>query len=235
MPIGKTSPFLPLIAPLWFHIRVATRVAGQRIVGRLEDGLTDLWKAFPHPFKMLDVVIGFATGLPGVILTIPIETLKAEYLAVLRVGKVHNRLMTVEDAASALFDSHSEFIKTVTFTNDSTFLQWLGESVGRWAWSFVKRFKTLLKILGAKSEEELIQIIVKKVLTRLRFLRFLAVLYAFILVVEIYGFFFMLVGFTLTMSSGRFERGILPQDSKRIRTNKRRRVRENKRKGSDEN
>lgn len=186
----------------------------------LDEHWTSLWVAFPNPVAMLDVLISFFTGLPGILTAAPFNAMEEMFIDRLRAAKLHNRVMTLENAIRLAFQSHAEVVRNVTFTDSSGIVGWLAGVIGRFLWTLGKRFRFLLDLLGAKSEEQVIQVVLNSLKRRAGLIRVVAMVIGIILAVEWVGFLLWCIGLGLFFVEGSVERLLLFPNRPRVRENK---------------
>lgn len=190
------------------------------LIRHLEEGLEALWNAFPNPVKMLDVAFNFITGIPGILVSAPFIAVETAFIRKLRQAKLHNRLMTLENAVHMAFDAHAEFVRNITFTDSSGIVGWLAGWIGRFLWTFGKRVKLILSLLGARTEAEVISVVLRALKSRLALIRVIAAVLAVILLIEWLGFLFWFIGLMLLFIEGSATKLLLFGNRPRLRRNK---------------
>lgn len=181
------------------------------------DQFTD---AFPNPTKMFDVALNFFTGMPGLIVSAPFEGMKEFVLTQLRKGKVLKRVMTLEQAVNLAFDAHAEFARNVTFTDSSGIVGWLAGVIGRFLWTLGKRIKFILALLKAKTEDQVIAVVLNSLKSKAALIRVVAVVIGAILLVHTVGFLFWVIGLGLIFLEGSYEKRLLFPNRPRIAVDK---------------
>jgi len=190
------------------------------LIRHLNDHLDDFFAAFPNPVAMLDVLVNFFTGLPGIFVSAPFVAMEIAIIKRLKALKVHNRLMTLENAVHMAFDAHAEVARQITFTDSSGLLGWLGGVIGRFLWTFAKRLKLLRDLLGAKSEAEVIRVVINSLKSRVSLLRVVAMVIGIVLAIEWLGFLLWNIGLLLLFIEGSVAKLLLFPNRPRVALDK---------------
>lgn len=231
--------------PLPIDIPTAALSLVKKIIGRgLEQAaetvfddfgllLRDLWDAFPNVFTMFDLLYQFGTGLTGRLITIPFAGIEGMLIDLARFYKIHNRLMTVEQCIKAFTRALAEVVTNLTGTSSSSITSTLLQGLARWAWALWKRWTFIQKLTRITSYEQLAQIFLDKFKARSRFLGIVLFIIAVFASVAWTGALALLMGLSLAMVTGEFQKLLLPQDSKRGWRKGGAVVRQNARRGYD--
>lgn len=209
------------------------------VIGELVAGTIDLpfavIRAFPNPVAMADVVTQWMTRTVGVALAAPLRGY-GELFAQAIDKAYGSRLMKPADAMRMIFRIPEESLQAVTFTDESSLLEYLIQAFAMWAYRLFKKIKLLRGLIHGYNEGQFIQACIKAFQGKLkhwRFLFFIAIIVgilAFEIILSAYVFTF---GIGWLVWKGDFEKFLLPQDSKRVWSRKGRVVRRNTRVGPD--
>lgn len=190
------------------------------LIRHTEEHWDAFWSAFPNPLAMLDIALSFFTGLLGVATAAPINAMEAMFIKRLRENKIHNRVMTLENAVRLAFQGHAELVRNVTFTDSSGIVGWLAQWIGSFLWRLSKNISLLRDLLGAKTQQEAIDAVLRALKKRVGLLRVVAAIIAVILVVETLGFLLWCVGLALFFVEGSATKLLLFPNRPRKRENK---------------
>lgn len=194
---------------------------------------SDLWGAFPNLFSMLDLLVQFATGLLGRLVTVPFAGIEGYLLDILRYYKLQHRVMTTEQFVKAVVRAQSEVVTNLTGTSSNGVVTAMLQGMATWAWSLFKRFQFLQKLTRITSYEQLAKLFVGKFTSRARFYGFILFVVAVFASIAWTGAIAILLGTALAMVTGEFQKYLLPQDSKRVWRSRGAVHRQNKRRGPD--
>lgn len=182
---------------------------------RLRRGWWDITEAFPYPTDMLDAAMRLASAMPGLFISLPFEGQKQILLDEIRQRKLGQRLIRVDDAVSAFFDTQVETLKTATFTSEGGIVEWFMAAFARFAFRWFKNVTFILKVIKVQNEAEFVQLVIQSWKSKLNLMRTVIVILAIAAVVISYGI--ALSMFSFALNFGIFAENILPQDSKRVR------------------
>ncbi len=177
-------------------------------------------QAFPNPVAMLDAVVNFFTGLPGVFVSAPFVAMEAALISRLKKAKMHNRVMTLEKAIHLAFDAHAEVARNLTFTDSSGLIGWLAGAIGRFLWSLAKNLKLLRNLIGAKTEAEAIQVVLRSLQSKANLLRVVAMVIGILLAIEWIGFLLWNIGLMLIFIEGGVNKLLLFPNRPKVRLDK---------------
>lgn len=176
-----------------------------------------VWNAFPNVYRMLDEIVRYCTGLLGFIVTIPISGVETYFLDVLKETGYGRKLIRVDDATKEMFNIWKWLFTQGTLTSENSIVVVLAGFVTRFLYRFTKSVYLLRNILAAKTEEELVQVVVNSLRHRVFLLRIAAIVFGIILAGLSIGFYVFVVGWALFWLSGEAWKTVLPQDSKIIK------------------
>lgn len=177
--------------------------------------LRDLWDAFPNPWAMFDLLYQFATGLLGRLITVPFAGIEGMLLDLAKVYGISNRLMTVESCIKSVSRALSEVVTNMTGTSSSSIESALVQGFARWAWALWKRWGFIQKLTNITSYEDFVKIFLQRLRNRGRFLGVAVFVVAIFSSIAWTGALAILMGLSLAMVTGEFQKLLLPQDSKR--------------------
>lgn len=136
---------------------------------RLGDLLGDLWDDFPNPVKMADDLVGFFTGLLGIV----VGSAATSYFSLAskvvakghagteeEIGRPYQHVMTPEGACLWFADVLSEVVKFASNTSDNSLVFFIAQRFGMWLYHTFKRFKLVLKLIAIETEADAIALIV---------------------------------------------------------------------------
>lgn len=195
----------------------------------------ELWDAFPlHPFRMIDAMLRFGTSVAGRILTIPFAGIEGLLLDLLRIAKLHNRVMTTTQAVQLVVRSLGEVVTNLTGTSQSGLLETVLRSAARWVWRVWRHIAFLRAATRWTDEASIIRYFTTKLAKGAKFYGVVLFAIAIFSVIAWTGAIAVLIGLALSVASGTFQDHILAQDSKRVWKKAKGRVaRENARRGPD--
>jgi len=201
------------------------------IIEKFDRFIGGLWDAFPNPFKMLDVFFVFMSGWLQVALNIPDQGIKRLAKDWAIAEGVHNKLIRVDDAIEGIFETLIKLFGTVTLTGENGLVERLLTSVGLFVYNLVKRIKFLKALLGVKTAEDFIKLIVKKWRDRLGLLRVVAAIAGVAGVVVKLAV--IVLGISTVLHFEAISRYVLAQDSRIEKRRGSHRHRVNRRRGPD--
>ena len=195
--------------------------------------LTDLLRAFPNVLKMADLVSRYSSGMIGRAFAVPLVGIGDVLVARLRVLKVHNRLIRLDDAVRMFVRGPEEFLQEATLTDESGLV---AIAIGRVARFLHRTFKNLklLWVLQVKGEEEFVLAIIAAWKRRGFLYLWVLIIVAALLFVVILSTYVSVSMWSMVFVKGLEKEYLLPQDSKRTWATKGRVVRVNARRGPDE-
>lgn len=196
--------------------------------------VSDLWKAFPNPYKMVDLTVAYASGLIGLVVTLPIAGFQRHIRTSLEAVKLHNKLIRVDDAFDLFFNAWKNMANTITLTGESSILTMLATWFGRFLWKLRGKVKLIALVIRSKTETELIHNLVLALERKAVFFRTVAIALAVVYVTFMLAVLWWLVSLTFycAFSPEAFSK-VLRQDSKRVYRKKRVQHRVNARPGPD--
>lgn len=211
------SPADPIVIQLgWKIILDGFRLSFQTLVDDLIQLTFDLESAFPNPFRMVDVVVEFYTGLTGRLLAVPFAGIEAQILKLIKLTGYGSRVMTLNSAVKMFSASFREIMLNVTGTSENGLVTVLLMNTARWIWNLRTRYKLLRLIIRAPSFEVFYQQWVVVRLTRkAKFYGVALMVVAFFAIVAWIGILASLVGIVLMVLTGAIPKYLLPQDSSR--------------------
>lgn len=193
----------------------------------------DLWDAFPNVFTMLDLMVQFSTGLIGRLITIPFAGVEGYLLDLMRFYKVHNRVMTAEQFVKAVVRAQSEVVTNLTGTSSNSIQTAVLQGLATWSWALWKRFKFIQKLTRITSYEDFLKLYLSKVTSRFRFYGVVVFFVAVFASIAWTGAIAILIGCSLAIVTGEFQKFLLPQNSKRVWRKTGAVHRQNRRRGPD--
>lgn len=237
----EEKPFKPLWYGVWVSAWPASLTALLRelleevwpdVRDRAIKCAEDVWKAFPHPFKMLDLVVAFVTGIPGILIAFHFLRAKRNIIEILQLRKLDNKLIRVDDAVDGFINSQIMTLKQVTFTSENGLFEYLLQRFGTWLWRLKKKIWLFSKLIKAKSEAELIAVLINSYKGKFKFFK---LFYACMGVAAfVIGLSITICLMSFSLNFGEFYAYILAQDSKRVRgLRKNTQYRVNEKKGPD--
>jgi len=195
--------------------------------------LKQLWDAFPNVFTMLDLMAQFSTGLLGRLITVPFAGVEGYLLDLMRLYKVNNRVMTAEAFVKAVVRAQSEVVTNLTGTSSNSIQSAVLQGLARWTWALWKRFEFIQALTRIRSYEDLLRIYTSKVTSRARFYGVVLFVVAIFASIAWTGAIAILIGCSLSIVTGDFQKFLLPQDSKRVWRRTGAVHRQNRRRGPD--
>jgi len=217
-----------------FFRSTAAAVANQ-FVAALTDLGDNLRAGFPNPVRMFDAFLRFGTTLGGIATALPSQTQLEFWVDFLRKAGIANKVMTAEQAVRAMFGSVTAYSQAVTQTGENGLAEWIAQRLGMFIYHFVKKWKFIYKLIGAKSEAEIVRLIVGKLTGGARRLFWLYVISFALFLVQFMALEVLFLGFGLSLLTGSFQKRLLSQDSKRVYARKKGKLqfRVNERTGPD--
>lgn len=201
---------------------------------------SDTWKAikefisaFPNVLKMADVVARWATSLLGRALAAPIRGVAEMMIARLKDGRLHNRVLRLDDAVRMVSRGFEEALQFVTMTDETGLLGLICGILARRVFRFVKRVKLIAGLIAAKTEEEFVAIVIQSLKTRAYLFVWLALIVAAVGVVIVASVWVCFTCWCLVFIKSLESEYLLPQDSKRVWRKRGGLSRSNARRGPD--
>lgn len=192
--------------------------------------LSDLWDAFPNPVKMAEVTIAFFTGLLGMFLAaVGTQTMRAARTLVEK--RTKGKLAKPGDVLKWIEDSLGDSLKQITLTSEQGLIEWCIQRLSIFLWGLFKQFKLIRSIIGIKELADVVKIVQS-------FFRYRAAVLTIVVAVAFVAFLLMVAFHVTAAVLILYEESVLkaclPQDSRRMRKNFRRKeVRVNLRRGPD--
>jgi len=194
-----------------------------------------LIRSFPNLVKMADDVARFATSLIGRALAVPITGVGEALIDRLRDGKLHNRVIRVDEAIRMFARGPEEVVQAITFTDETGLVGLMASAIGRFVYRFVKRFRLIAGLIAAKTEEEFIAIVLQSLLRRVWLISWAAIIVAAVVIITYLSWVWIMTSFCFVFIKQLEDRYILPQDSKRSWRKGGAVTRRNARRGPDKN
>lgn len=179
-----------------------------RRVGRL---VLDLVNSFPDPIEMGNAITIFATSIPAIIIEAPVRRHWRNARANVREA-AKNRLMRPEDAIEFVEDVLVDTGSILLGISPQTLVEWLLTRAAVWAWHVFKEVKFLMALLRVKNQTDMIKLVKRLFLSRLKFLRVKLIMVLFSVV---FYFVARIAGLVLAYRYFAVNDYVLSQDSKR--------------------
>jgi len=229
------SPANPVVVQLgWKIILDGFRLTFTTLTDDLVQLTIDLERAFPNPYRMLDVVVQFWTSLTGRLLGVPFAGIEAQILKLIGLTGYGNRVLTLNSAVRMFSSAFREIMLNVTGTSENGIVTVLLMNTARWVWALRTRYKLLRLIIRAPSFEEFFQQwVVRRLTSKARFYGVALLVVAFFSVVAWVGLLASLLGIVLMVLTGAIPKYLLAQDSKRVWRRRGGMARQNRRAGPD--
>jgi len=225
------------VNPLEFYLRTLLRGVQGQFVALAQDlsGLPLAFiREFPSLLGMLNVLVEFGTSLVARLVAIPFTGLETYIQDLLKLGKLNNKLIRVDDAVHIMFVAYTTFVQTITNTGSNNLATWLAQTAALWVWRTFKHWKFIWKLTKIQNESQLVNLYISKFRSRLAFLKVVSLILGGFIVLAWAGAQLLMIGIGIMLFDGSFQALVLPQDSKRIRKNvKRQQFRQNARRGAD--
>jgi len=175
----------------------------------------DVIRAFPNPWNMFNAFIELTTGILGELIVAPIRIVKLELIAAVKQKGQHNKLMTVEKAIDAVFESLVEMFQVGTLTQPNSGMQWLVATVGRFIYRAVKKTILLRVLLAAQTEKQFVAQLLLHYAKGARLLLWLVIIIVWFVMLPIY-IAVLYVSFAISWNWWVWVDRMLFQDSKKV-------------------
>jgi len=195
--------------------------------------IDDLSVTFPNLPRMVDLLTRFTTSLLGRLVAIPTRGVAELLVETLRIHKLHNRLIRLDDAVRLVFRGYTEFHQQITLTDETGIIGVVAGIAASWVYRLVKKFRLIAKLIAAESEAEFVLVITTAIRTRVYLLFWVGFILLSVVVVSFAGAVMTALVFFIPFASGLHHEYLLPQDSRREWQRKSGSVRINLRRGRD--
>jgi hypothetical protein len=230
------SPADPIVVQLGWKIILDGFVLS---FGRLGDDFLkltiDLERAFPNPYRMVDVLVQFYSGLTGRLLGVPFAGIEAQILKLISWTGYGSRVLTLNSAVRMQAACFREIMLNITGTSENGLVTALLMSVARWVWALRTRYKLLRLLIRASSFEQFFQDwVVRRLTSKAKFYGVALLVVVFFSIIAWIGTVASLLGIVLMVLTGALPKFLLPQDSSRAWRRRGGMARVNRRVGPDQ-
>jgi len=191
----------------------------EKILERVTRGWFDFWSEFPNPLSMFDEFLRAATGIVGIVVTMPFQGARTIVVAALRDRGIHNRLIRVDDAVDGFFGAMIKMFNEVTLTSENGVFDLFLQMFSRWLYRLIKGLKFLPGLIQAKDEFDFITLVRNSWIKRIRLYK-IAVLVLGI-AAAVVGISTSVAFLAIPLYWSEIGKKILAQDSKIVRKRRR--------------